>query len=129
MALILFIIQVLPDVSHRTREAVNLPEPHMWHHLMNLLHVYLRTRYPGVNRYRCRGGTCFVRYGCVFWTLTVDEGEDDVVYCQSHYQRLPAEATIPRYGNGTGARLCSCLPLFLQMYNRLATWLTLPQFC
>eukprot|EP00038_Savillea_parva_P020402 m.31245 g.31245 ORF g.31245 m.31245 type:complete len:913 (-) comp4786_c0_seq1:252-2990(-) len=52
--------------------------------------------------YRCRGGTCFIRYGCVFWAYDPNDGEDELVYCQSHYQRLPAEVTIPRYGNGTG---------------------------
>lgn len=80
--------------------------------------------------YRCRGGTCFVRYGISFWRFDPDDGEDEIIFCQvsralpsrraaslgpqtwradpllvtvqSHYQRLAPTITIPRFGNGSG---------------------------
>lgn len=52
--------------------------------------------------YRCRGATCFIRYGCVYWSYEPEDGDDSIIYCQSHYQKLPAEVVIPRFGNGTG---------------------------
>lgn len=52
--------------------------------------------------YRCRGATCFIRYGCVYWSYEPDDGDDSIIYCQSHYQKLPAEVVVPRFGNGTG---------------------------
>lgn len=55
--------------------------------------------------YRCRGGTCFVKYGSVYWYHDPEDDEDPIIFCQSHYQRLQNEVSIPRYGNGTGAEI------------------------
>eukprot|EP00041_Stephanoeca_diplocostata_P024995 m.644358 g.644358 ORF g.644358 m.644358 type:complete len:981 (+) comp22648_c0_seq2:318-3260(+) len=52
--------------------------------------------------YRCRGATCFIKYGCVYWYYDPEDGDDDIIFCQSHYQRLSHEITMPRFGNGTG---------------------------
>jgi hypothetical protein len=29
-------------------------------------------------------------------------GEDTIIFCQAHYQKLPADNKLPRFGNGTG---------------------------
>lgn len=58
-------------------------------------------RYLSGVSYRCRGGTCFIKYGSQYWYYPLDNDED-LVFCQTHYQKLAAEVTIPRYGNGTG---------------------------
>jgi hypothetical protein len=55
--------------------------------------------------YRCRGGTCFVRFGCVYWAFNPGDGDDDIVFCHAHWQRLPPTITLPRFGNGTGEAL------------------------
>lgn len=60
-----------------------------------------RRQLSGIS-YRCRGGTCFIRYGCVYWHYSPGDNEDDIIFCQSHYQRLGHEVTMPRFGNGTG---------------------------
>lgn len=60
-----------------------------------------RRRLSG-HSYRCRGATCFVKYGCVYWFYDPEDDEDAIVYCQSHYQKLAQEVVIPRFGNGTG---------------------------
>eukprot|EP00911_Craspedida_sp_UC1_P000085 UC1_evm1s71 len=60
-----------------------------------------RRRYLSGVSYRCRGGTCFVKYGAQYWHYQLDNDEE-LIYCQSHYAKLPAEVTLPRYGNGTG---------------------------
>ncbi len=52
--------------------------------------------------YRCRGGTCFIRYGCQYWFHELEDGGEHIIYCHTHYQKLPNDITVPRYGNGTG---------------------------
>jgi len=64
-----------------------------------------RRRLSG-HSYRCRGATCFVKYGCVYWYYDPQDGEDAVVYCQAHYAKLrDPEVVIPRFGNGTGGEI------------------------
>lgn len=52
--------------------------------------------------YRCRAATCFVKYGCTYWFYDPKDGDDEVIFCQAHYQKLPPEVVLPRYSNGTG---------------------------
>eukprot|EP00051_Salpingoeca_urceolata_P006290 m.83380 g.83380 ORF g.83380 m.83380 type:complete len:1007 (-) comp14764_c1_seq3:89-3109(-) len=59
-----------------------------------------RRRLAGVS-YRCRGGTCFVKYGHQYWRYKVADDEY-IIFCPGHYQKLPAEVVLPRYANGTG---------------------------
>jgi hypothetical protein len=33
--------------------------------------------------YRCRGGTCFVKYGCVYWLYDPQDNEDAIIFCQA----------------------------------------------
>lgn len=60
--------------------------------------------------YRCRGATCFIKYGCVYWYYDPKDGEDDIIYCQAHYQKLSPQVEIPRYGNGASQITPSLLP-------------------
>eukprot|EP00039_Didymoeca_costata_P016272 m.287898 g.287898 ORF g.287898 m.287898 type:complete len:900 (+) comp16368_c0_seq19:280-2979(+) len=61
-----------------------------------------RKRLLSGHAYRCRGATCFIKYGCVYWYYDPQDGEDEILYCQAHYAKLSVEITIPRFGNGTG---------------------------
>jgi len=47
-------------------------------------------RYLSGMSYRCRGGTCFIKYGSQYWYYPM-ENDEDLVFCQTHYQKLAAE--------------------------------------
>ena len=68
--------------------------------------------------YRCRGGTCFVRYGCVYWAFNPGDGDDDIIFCHAHWQRLPPTITLPRFGNGTGECLFINHQVRLQLHRQ-----------
>eukprot|EP00053_Salpingoeca_punica_P016040 m.149576 g.149576 ORF g.149576 m.149576 type:complete len:860 (+) comp16861_c0_seq1:139-2718(+) len=94
--------------SYHNRYAIRLSK--IWEPLMSKCiretlasHNYCcgeRRLFSGIS-YRCRGGTCFIKYGSQYWYYTPEEGED-IFFCQTHYQKLPAEVRVSRYGNGTG---------------------------